>query len=131
MPAASTRMVHARRLRVRSARKISRQRSRLLPATRFPTAEVSEDGTTVVTKAPGTGGRVSFDTLRQQLLYEVHNPHAYYSPDVVLDMGTLNFDDKGNDEVRITGAGGAKRPDTLKVVAGYHDGWMGLGQIGF
>jgi hypothetical protein len=46
-------------------------------------------------------------------------------------MGTLNFDDRGNDSVRITGAGGAKRPDTLKVVAGYHDGWMGLGQIGF
>ena len=92
---------------------------------------MSEDGAALLTKAPGTGGRVSFDTLRQQLLYEVHNPHAYYSPDVVLDMGTLNFDDKGNDSVRITGASGAKRPDTLKVVAGYHDGWMGLGQIGF
>jgi len=97
----------------------------------YPIAEVNEDGTAVVTKAPGTGGRVSFDTLRQQLLYEVHNPHAYYSPDVVLDMGTLNFDDRGNDSVRITGAGGAKRPDTLKVVAGYHDGWMGTGMIGF
>jgi hypothetical protein len=97
----------------------------------YPIAEVSEDGAALLTKAPGTGGRVSFDTLRQQLLYEVHNPHAYYSPDVVLDMGTLNFDDKGNDSVRITGATGAKRPDTLKVVAGYHDGWMGLGQIGF
>ena len=97
----------------------------------YPIAEVSEDGSALLTKAPGTGGRVSFDTLRQQLLYEVHNPHAYYSPDVVLDMGTLNFDDKGNDSVRITGASGAKRPDTLKVVAGYHDGWMGLGQIGF
>ena len=42
-----------------------------------------------------------------------------------------NFDDRGNDSVRITGAGGAKRPDTLKVVAGYHDGWMGTGMIGF
>src|ERR1043166_8092247 len=97
----------------------------------YPIAEVSEDGAALLTKAPGTGGRVSFDTLRQQLLYEVHDPHAYYSPDVVLDMGTLNFDDRGNDEVRITGAGGAKRPDTLKVVAGYHDGWMGTGMIGF
>ena len=93
----------------------------------YPIAEVSEDGTALLTKAPGTGGRVSFDTLRQQLLYEVHNPHAYFSPDVVLDMGTLNFDDRGDDRVRITGAGGAKRPDTLKVVAGYHDGWMGTG----
>jgi hypothetical protein len=46
-------------------------------------------------------------------------------------MGTLRFDDEGNDRVRITGASGAKRPDTLKVVAGYHDGWMGTGIIGF
>jgi Acyclic terpene utilisation family protein AtuA len=97
----------------------------------YPIAEVSEDGTALMTKAPGTGGKVSFDTLRQQLLYEVHNPHAYFSPDVVLDMGTLNLDDQGNDNVRITGAGGAKRPGTLKVVAGYHDGFMGTGMIGF
>ena len=97
----------------------------------YPIAEVSEDGTAVITKAPGTGGKVSFDTLRQQLLYEVHNPHAYYSPDVVLDMGALDFDDQGHDRVRVTGASGAKRPNTLKVVAGYHDGWMGSGMIGF
>ena len=57
----------------------------------YPIAEVSEDGSALLTKAPGTGGKVSFDTLRQQLLYEVHDPHAYYSPDVVLDMGTLAF----------------------------------------
>jgi hypothetical protein len=97
----------------------------------YAIAEVSEDGTAVITKAPGTGGRVSFDTVRQQLLYEVHNPHAYYSPDVVLDMGTLKLEDEGGDRVRVTGAGGAPRTDTLKVVAGYHDGWMGTGVIGY
>lgn len=97
----------------------------------YPIAEVFEDGTAVITKAPGTGGRISFDTLRQQLLYEVHDPHAYVSPDVVLDMGTLRLDDEGDDRVRIAGATGARRPDTLKVVAGYHDGWMGRGVIGF
>jgi len=97
----------------------------------YPIAEVSEDGSALFTKPPGTGGRVSFDTVRQQLLYEVHNPHAYYSPDVVLDMGTLKFDDQGNDRVRISGASGAARPKTLKIVAGYHDGWMGTGMIGF
>jgi hypothetical protein len=80
----------------------------------YPIAEVSEDGSALFTKPPGTGGRVSFDTIRQQLLYEVHNPHAYYSPDVVLDMGTLKFDDEGNDRVRISGASGAARPKTLK-----------------
>src|SRR3954463_12087142 len=97
----------------------------------YPIAEVSEDGTALITKPPGTGGKVSFDTLRQQLLYEVHNPHAYFSPDVVLDMGTLKFDDEGNDRVRIRGASGAARPKTLKMVAGYQDGWMGTGMIGF
>ena len=94
-------------------------------------AEVSEDGTAVITKAPGTGGKVSFDTVRQQLLYEVHDPHAYFSPDVVLDMSTLKLEDEGGDRVRITGAGGAPRTDSLKVVAGYSDGWMGTGVIGY
>jgi hypothetical protein len=97
----------------------------------YPIAEVGEDASALFTKAPGTGGRISFDTLRQQLLYEVHNPHAYFSPDVVLDMGTLKFDDQGNDRVRVTGAGGSARPATLKIVGGYHDGWMGAGIIGF
>jgi hypothetical protein len=97
----------------------------------YPIAEVSEDGSALFTKPPGTGGRVSFDTVRQQLLYEVHNPHAYYSPDVVLDMGSLSFRDEGNDRVYVSGARGAPRPKTLKVVAGYQDGWMGTGMIGF
>jgi len=97
----------------------------------YPIAEVQADGRALFTKPPGTGGRVSFDTVRQQLLYEVHNPHAYYSPDVVLDMGTLKFEDEGNDRVRISGASGAPRPKTLKVVAGYQDGWMGSGIMGF
>ena len=97
----------------------------------YPIAEVSEDGSALFTKPPGTGGLISFDTIRQQLLYEVHNPHAYYSPDVVLDMGGIKFEDQGNDRVRITGASGSARPKTLKVVAGYQDGWMGTGIIGF
>ena len=97
----------------------------------YPIAEVGADGAALFTKAPGTGGRISFDTLRQQLLYEVHNPHAYFSPDVVLDMGTLKFDDQGGDRVRVTGASGAARPQKLKIVGGYQDGWMGTGMIGF
>ncbi len=97
----------------------------------FPIAEVSEDGSAVITKAPGSGGRVDFDTLRQQLLYEVHNPHRYFSPDVVLDMGTLRLDDLGHDRVRVSGATGLPRPNALKVVAGYADGWAGSATIGY
>jgi hypothetical protein len=97
----------------------------------YPIAEVREDATAVITKAPGTGGRVSFDTVRQQLLYEVHNPHRYFSPDVVLDMGTLTLTDLGGDRVEVKGASGLPRPDTLKIVAGYEDGWMGSAVVGF
>ncbi len=88
----------------------------------YPIAEVREDGAALITKAPGTGGRINFDTVRQQLLYEVHNPHAYLSPDVTLDMGNLRLEDEGQDRVRLTGARGTAPPDALKVVAGYRDG---------
>jgi hypothetical protein len=97
----------------------------------YPIAEVREDGVASITKAPGTGGRVSFDTVRQQLLYEVHDPHAYVSPDVVLDMGTLRLTDLGGDRVEVRGATGRPRTSTLKIVAGYEDGWMGQAVIGF
>jgi len=96
----------------------------------YPIAEVGEDGSALITKAPGTGGRINFHTVRQQLLYEVHNPHRYFSPDVVLDMGQIRFDDLGQDRVRLTGARGLPRPDTLKIVAGFEDGWMGQAVIG-
>jgi hypothetical protein len=97
----------------------------------YPIAEVRADGTAVIGKAPGTGGRVSFDTVRQQLLYEVHNPHRYISPDVVLDLGTLQLTDLGDDRVQVRGATGLPRPEQLKIVGGYEDGWMGQAVIGF
>jgi hypothetical protein len=89
----------------------------------YPIAEVYQDGTALITKAPDTGGRVNFDTVRQQLLYEVHNPHAYHSPDVVLDMGAVTLHDEGHDRVRLTGARGQSPGEQLKVVAGFRDGF--------
>jgi hypothetical protein len=89
----------------------------------YPIAEVAPDGTATLTKAPGTGGLVNFDTVRQQLLYEVHNPHAYFSPDVVLDMGQIELTDEGQDRVRLTGARGSPPTDQLKAVAGFKDGF--------
>ena len=97
----------------------------------YPIAEVRADGTAVIGKAPGTGGRVNFDTVRQQLLYEVHDPHAYVSPDVVLDMSALRLEELAGDRVRVSGARGSPRPHKLKIVAGYEDGWMGEAVIGF
>lgn len=89
----------------------------------YPIAEVSEDGTALITKAPGTGGRINFDTVRQQLLYEVHDPTRYLSPDVVLDLSALRLEDLGHDQVRMTGARGHPRPAQLKLVGGFRDGY--------
>jgi hypothetical protein len=97
----------------------------------YPIAEVWEDGSALITKAPDTGGRVNFDTVRQQLLYEVHNPHAYFSPDVVLDMGAIQLQDEGGDRVRLSGARGTAPTDTLKVVAGFRDGYKAEVTWGF
>ena len=97
----------------------------------FPIAEVNEDGTFTLTKAPGTGGRINFHTVRQQLLYEVHDPRAYLTPDVVLNMDQLQLTEIGPDAVQVSGAIGHPAPDQLKLVAGYRNGWMGHAVTGF
>jgi len=97
----------------------------------YPIAEVGADATAIITKAPGTGGLVNFDTVRQQLLYEVHDPRSYFSPDVVLDMSTLRLTDLGGNRVEVKGATGKPRPQKLKVVGGYHDGYMGEASLAY
>src|SRR6266478_5243466 len=97
----------------------------------YPIAQVWENGEAVITKAPGTGGRVNFDTLREQLLYEVHDPRHYLTPDVDVDMTTLRMEEIGPDEVRVTGATGRPAPEMLKIVAGYEDGVMGQAMMGY
>ncbi len=97
----------------------------------YPIAEVWENGDAVISKAPGTGGRVNFDTLREQLLYEVHDPGHYLTPDVDVDMTTLHMEVIGPDEVRVTGATGRPAPEMFKIVAGYEDGVMGQALIGY
>lgn len=97
----------------------------------FPVAEVQEDGEFILTKTDGTGGLVSVDTVKEQLLYEIHDPAAYTTPDVVLDVTEVQLLDAGLNRVRVTGARGSKRPETLKVVMGYSDGWLGQGICGY
>src|SRR5438105_15075672 len=97
----------------------------------YPIAEAWENGEAVISKAPGTGGRINFDTLREQLLYEVHDPHHYLTPDVDVDMTTVCMDEIAPDEVRVIGATGRPAPEMLKIVAGYEDGVMGQAMIGY
>jgi hypothetical protein len=81
----------------------------------YPIAEVEPDGSFVVTKVPGTPGRVTQETVKEQLLYELHDPRAYITPDVVANTTTLRLDDAGPDRVRVSGVTGRSRTDTLKV----------------
>ena len=97
----------------------------------YPVCEVDEDGTALLSKPPGTGGRVSVDTVKEQLLYEVLDPRRYMNPDVVADFTSVRLDELAPDVVRVSGVHGAPRPDTLKVIAGYLDGWMGTATIGY
>lgn len=82
----------------------------------FPFADVSEDGSAVLGKAPNTGGQLSFDTVRHQLLYEVGDPTRYMNPDVIADFTAPRFTNLGNDQVSMSPALGQARPDTLKAV---------------
>jgi len=91
----------------------------------FPIAEVSEDGSTVITKVAGTGGEVSLGTVKEQLLYEVHDPANYLTPDVVVDFTTVRLEQIGPDRVRVTGISGKPRTPTLKVSIGCTEGFIG------
>lgn len=95
----------------------------------FPIAEVSADGSVVITKADDTGGLVSHRTVKEQLLYEVHDPAAYLTPDVTLDITGLRIEEIGPDRVQITGARGKPKPPTLKATVSFEGGWLGEGEI--
>jgi hypothetical protein len=91
----------------------------------FPIAEVEPDGSVVVTKLPGTGGAIDRMTATEQLLYEVHDPANYVTPDVVADFSTARLEEVGPDRVRVSGIGGKPRTPTLKVSVGCQEGFIG------
>ena len=97
----------------------------------FPIAEVSEDGTAVITKVAGSGGRVTPATCKEQLLYEIQDPAAYVTPDVVADFSRVRIAEVGEDRVKVEGGDGRPRSGTLKVSLGYTDGFIGEGQISY
>ena len=97
----------------------------------YPIAEISVEGEIVVTKPPGTGGRVDRLTVTEQLLYEIHDPAAYLAPDVVLDLTNVTVEEVGRDRVRVTGARGQPAPETLKATVCIDNGTLGEAEISY
>jgi len=97
----------------------------------FPFADVSTDGAIVLGKVDGSGGRVDAMTCTEQLLYEMHDPTAYITPDCVLDVTDVSFAETAPDRVQVDGARARPRTPTYKVSIGYFDGYMGEGQISY
>lgn len=91
----------------------------------FPIADVSEDGSAVFSKTPGSGGAVNLQTVREQMLYEVHDPANYITPDVVVDFTTAQLEQVGPDQVLVRGIAGKPRTPTLKVSIGCLEGFIG------
>ncbi|HEV8139510.1 MAG TPA: acyclic terpene utilization AtuA family protein [Pyrinomonadaceae bacterium] len=97
----------------------------------FPIAEASPDGTFVITKHEGTGGRVNVPSVKEQLLYEMGDPHEYITPDCVADFTTIHLAEDGLDRVRVFGIKGRPATDSLKVSISYSAGFKAVGTLAY
>src|SRR6202171_6188763 len=97
----------------------------------FPFAEVKADGSIVIGKTPGSGGRLDVMTCTEQLIYEIHDPAAYITPDCVLDITGIALTQEAADRVRITNAKARTATPTYKVNVGYADGYIGEGEVSY
>ena len=97
----------------------------------FPFAEICADGSAVIGKVAGTGGVINCATAKEQLLYEVTDPSAYITPDVVADFTQVKLIDLGNDRVSVSGGAGRARTDSYKTSIGYRAGFRGEGEISY
>lgn len=95
----------------------------------YPIVEAEADGSFVVTKHPHTGGRVTADVVKEQLLYELGDPKRYITPDCVADFTTIRLAGDGPDRVRVNGIRGCPRTDTLKLSIAYFWGWKAIGTL--
>jgi hypothetical protein len=95
----------------------------------FPIVEAAPDGTFVVTKHDGTGGLVSIPSVKEQLVYEMGDPHAYITPDCVADFASIRLADDGANRVRVHGIKGHPATEFLKVSISYSAGYKAVGTL--
>ncbi|MBQ4651437.1 MAG: DUF1446 domain-containing protein [Oscillospiraceae bacterium] len=96
----------------------------------FPIAKVSDDDF-IITKAPDCGGLISEESVKEQFLYEVHDPANYITPDVTVDISKATITGVGTNQVRIGNVHGKEKPDMLKLCIGYHAGWKVVTYLSF
>jgi len=96
-----------------------------------PYADVAADGSFVVTKLESAGGRVDVATCSEQLLYEIHDPANYITPDCVVDLTGAELRNLGPNRVSVRGIRSKPRTPSFKVTVGYHDGFIGEGQVSY
>lgn len=102
-----------------------------LHALGHPFADVRKDGTAIISKVEGTGGVINLQTVKEQLLYEVVNPHEYFTPDVIADFTSVKLKEVDKDQVEVTGGNGKAKPFTYKVSVGYKAFYLGEGEISY
>jgi len=95
----------------------------------FPIVEAAPDGTFVITKHEGTGGWVVIPSIKEQLVYEMGDPHSYITPDCVADFTTVRLEYEGRDRVRVSGIEGRPATDTFKVSISYSAGYKAVGTL--
>ncbi|CAN5184021.1 hypothetical protein BH20ACI1_BH20ACI1_13780 [soil metagenome] len=95
----------------------------------FPIVEASPNGDFVITKHEGTGGRINVQSVKEQLLYEMGDPHEYITPDVIADFTTINVADDGENRVKVFGIKGKPNTDFYKVSVAYSGGWKAVGTL--
>jgi hypothetical protein len=95
----------------------------------FPIIEASPNGEFVVTKHKGTGGRVSVQSVTEQLLYEMGDPKSYITPDVIADFSSIHLSDEGENRVKVYGIKGAPATEFFKISIAYSAGWKAVGTL--
>ena len=96
-----------------------------------PFADVFADGSAIISKVEGTGGVVNLQTTKEQLLYEVMNPHEYFTPDVIADFTTVRLKEIEKNKVQVSGGSRKQKPNTYKVSIGYKAFYLGEGEISY